>query len=258
MPAEVPRHDSVQPEQMIASHVPRRIRERLAVQHRPSYLKDFVYGAIDGAVTTFAVVSGVAGAGLSANVVLILGVANLVGDGFSMAAGNFLGTRAELEQFARLRLREQQHIQFVPEGEREEVREIFRQKGFSGELLEQVVAVITEDENRWIETMLREEYGVSLIPVSAWKAALTTFAAFLIVGLIPLLPFVISGFGVVQLSQQYMLSTVLTGLAFFAIGAVKSRFVDRHWLYSGAETLIVGGLAASLAYACGVLLSSFA
>lgn len=237
------------------SHSPLSIAERLQEQHRPSYLKDFVYGAIDGAVTTFAVVSGVAGAGLSANIVLILGVANLVGDGFSMAAGNFMGNRAEQEQLAKLRLMEMQHIEKAPAGEREEIRQIFEQKGFSGELLDQVVDVITADDNQWVETMLQEEHGVSLVPISPFKAALTTFLAFILIGTIPLLPFLVGLVGVEITENAYLLSTIFTGFAFFLIGANKSRFVDHHWFYSGMETLLVGSSAAVLAYICGVLLS---
>lgn len=240
------------------SHTPLMIEERLAQQNQPSYLKDFIYGAIDGAVTTFAVVSGVAGAGLSSSIVLILGIANLVGDGFSMAAGNFLGTRAEQEQLAKLRMMEQQHIEKVPEGEREEIRQIFLGKGFEGELLDQVVDVITDDKKRWVETMLQEEHGLSLTPVSAWKAATTTFIAFIVVGTIPLLPFLVTLVGIEMSAQPYLISAVLTGVAFFLVGATKSRFVNNHWFYSGMETLFVGGIAAALAYVCGVMLSGFA
>ena len=239
------------------SHTPLSIAERLQEQHRPSYLKDFVYGAIDGAVTTFAVVSGVAGAGLSANIVLILGVANLVGDGFSMAAGNFMGNRAEQEQLAKLRQMEIQHIEKAPDGEREEIRQIFEQKGFKGELLDQVVEVITSDDNQWIETMLQEEHGVSLIPISPFKAALTTFLAFVLIGTIPLLPFLVGLVGIEIAESAYLLSTLFTGFAFFLIGATKARFVDHHWFYSGLETLFVGSSAAMLAYVCGVLLSGY-
>ncbi|TWT55830.1 VIT family protein [Thalassoglobus neptunius] len=252
--ARPPAHDSNVPEILAAAHHPKHIRTRLSLQKNPSYLKDFIYGAIDGAVTTFAVVSGVAGAGLSSSIVLILGVANLIGDGFSMAAGNFLGTQAELEQMSKLRQMEQQHINEVPDGEREEIRQIFREKGFEGELLDRVVEVITADDHRWIETMLQEEHGVSLTRTSPWRAATTTFVAFLFVGAIPLIPFVFSFGGSSLIQTPFLASTALTGVAFFAVGAFKSRFVEQHWLRAGLETLLVGGLAAGLAYLCGLAL----
>ena len=95
--------------QLEASHTRQAIRSRLASGPVHSYLRDFIYGAIDGAVTTFAIVSGVAGADLSNSIVIILGIANLIGDGFSMAAGNFLGVRAERQQREQLRAMEHQH-----------------------------------------------------------------------------------------------------------------------------------------------------
>ena len=97
------------------SHTRSAIRRRLNSERSHSYLKDFVYGAIDGTVTTFAVVSGVAGAALSSKIVIVLGLANLLGDGFSMAVGNYLGTRSEAQQRDQARKREEQHIEKVPE-----------------------------------------------------------------------------------------------------------------------------------------------
>ena len=85
---------------------------------------------------------------------LILGAANLVGDGFSMAAANFAGTKAEREEYARLRAIEEQHVDLVPEGEREEIRQIYSGKGFSGYDLERAVAVVTADRGRWIDAMM--------------------------------------------------------------------------------------------------------
>ncbi|MFT5327285.1 MAG: VIT1/CCC1 family predicted Fe2+/Mn2+ transporter, partial [Planctomycetaceae bacterium] len=131
-------------------HRPDEIRERLAAPYHHSYLRDFVYGAIDGTVTTFAVVSGVAGADLDVSIVIILGTANLVGDGFSMAAGNFLGTRTEQQVLERTQQMEEHHIDRNPDGEREEIRQIFAAKGFSGSDLERVVEVITADRQLWV------------------------------------------------------------------------------------------------------------
>lgn len=234
------------------------IQRRLQAGPSHSYLKDFIYGAIDGAVTTFAIVSGVAGAGLSSGVIVVLGIANLVGDGFSMAASNFLGTRAEDQHRDKLRRIEEEHIERVPEGEREEIRQIMAAQGFENEDLDRAVEVITSDRRRWIETMLKEEHGLSLVGPVAWKAAAATFVAFVVIGLIPLLPFLAGLLPAGRLTVPYTWSTLMTGVAFFVVGAVKSRFVDQHWFWSGLETLGIGGGAAGLAYACGVLLQSVA
>src|SRR4026209_3025845 len=114
-------------------HTAEAIRARLAAGPRLSYLRDWIYGGIDGSVTTFAVVSGVVGAQLSPWTILILGFANLFADGFSMAASNFIGTKAELDDWRRLEAIENRHIDLAPEGEREEVKQIFQLKGFEGE-----------------------------------------------------------------------------------------------------------------------------
>lgn len=240
-----------------ASHTRLAVRRRLASGPVHSYLRDFIYGAIDGAVTTFAVVSGVAGADLSTSIVIILGIANLIGDGFSMAAGNFLGVRAERQQREKLRAIENQHIADYPEGEREEIREIFRQKGFEHDHLDRAVDIITANRERWVQTMLTDEYGVSLYGPSAARAASVTFAAFVLVGTVPLLTFVLAYLGM-NISNPFLWSAALTGIAFFLTGALKSRFVEQSWLSAGLETLVVGGAAATLSYVVGSLLGGLA
>ena len=129
-------------------------------------------------MTTFAVVAGVVGAALSTKALLILGVANLLADGFSMAAANFSGTRAEIEEYELVRNMEERHVEIAPEGEREEIRQIFQAKGFEGEALDSAVKVITQKRERWIETMMTEEHGLPPISRSPEKAALLTFLAF--------------------------------------------------------------------------------
>jgi len=236
-------------------HTPRAIRARLGEAPAPSYLSDFIYGAIDGAVTTFAVVAGVEGASLDESVVIILGAANLIADGFSMAVSNFLGSRAERQQRERARREERRHIRLVPEGEREEIRQIFASKGFEGEDLERAVDVISSDPEIWTNTMMSEELGFGLTEPNEFRAALSTLVAFLTIGFLPLLVFVYDFAAPGDVEDPFVWSAVMTAIAFFVVGGMKSRFVDQVWWRSALETLAVGSLAAVLAYVAGVLLA---
>lgn len=233
-------------------HSPEAIKKRLASGPRHNYLRDWVYGGIDGAVTTFAIVSGVVGAQLSPVVVLILGLANLIADGFSMASSNYLATKSEHDDIERVRAIETRHIARFPEGEREEVRQIFKEKGFDGKDLDRVVELITADRDRWIDTMLTEEYGLPREVRSPWIAASSTFSAFLICGFAPLLSFVFS------VPNAFWVSGALTGLVFLAIGSFKSKWSTASWWKSGLSTLAVGSVAAGLAYATGMFLKGLA
>ena len=237
-----------------SAHTPSAIHERLQNGFQHSYLRDFVYGAIDGAVTTFAVVSGVAGANLPSKIIIILGLANLLGDGFSMAASNFLGTRAEEQFREKTRQIEKSNIQRIPDGEKEEIRQIFAAKGFKGKELERAVKIITSDQEQWVNTMLTEELGLTTQGPSPLRAALCTFSAFLIAGFLPLLSFIWQWMFPSTSFEPFMLSAMITGLAFFGVGALKGRFVGERWQRAGFETLAVGGCAAFLAFMVGVLL----
>jgi len=239
----------VDPRHLEHGHHPREIAKRLAAGPRVSYIRDWVYGGIDGTVTTFAVVAGVVGADLSTKALLILGAANLFADGFSMAAANFSGTKAEIEEYEVVRRMEERHVEFAPDGEREEIRQIFRAKGFEGEALESAVNVITDKRERWIETMMTEEHGLPPISRSPGRAALTTFLAFLACGSIPLIPFVLG------LPATVEASTLMTGLTFFSIGSMRSRWSPAPWWRAGLETFAIGIAAAAMAYAVGLILS---
>lgn len=242
---------------LLSQHTEQAVRARLDGKPVSPTLRDAVYGAIDGAVTTFAVVASARAAGVSPDIVLVLGCGNLLADGFSMAAGNYLGVKADLELRERIRKTEEAHIRLVPEGEREEIRQIFRAKGFQGDALETAVGIITSDKNRWIETMLREEFGLSASPASPLHCGLTTFAAFLAAGSLPLAAHatsLLSNFP----AEPFWWSAFLTSLAFFTIGALKGRVVQRPWASTGLETFALGGIAATLAYAVGVSIKVYA
>ena len=185
------RHAQPADESLAPQHTPAGVRARLGSPPRPSHLRDFVYGGIDGAVTTFAIVAGVVGAGLSDSVIVILGFANLIADGFSMAASNFLGTRAEQQRREQARRDEERQIATIPEGEREEIRQIFAAKGFEGANLDRVVETITANPKVWVETMMTEELGYGADNFDPLRSAAATLAAFVAIGFLPLAVFVV-------------------------------------------------------------------
>lgn len=232
-------------------HTPAEIESRLGgTGEKPNYLRDAIYGGIDGAVTTFAIVAGVEGAGFDRQIIIALGIANVLADGFSMAASNYSGIKADSEQVARLRDMELRHIKECPEGERLEVETLLRKKGLKGEQLKDAVRVMTSHETLWLDMMLVEEHGVSPVPVTPVRASLVTFAAFVVCGAIPLMPFVL------DTREPFNQAIVATGITFVLIGSLKSRWSLTPWWKSALETLSIGALAAVIAWSAGVFVTS--
>jgi vacuolar iron transporter family protein len=232
-------------------HHPVEIRRRLAAGHRPSYLPAAILGGIDGCVTTIAVIASVAGAGLPGVIAFILGAASLVADGFSMAVSNYQAVKSEGDARDRLRRQEERHIDQAPDGERDEIRAIFEQKGFEGEALERIVETITEDRKRWIDVMIQEEFGVPLHGPSPALAGLATFAVFLFVGALPLLPFLVPFFNE---GGYFVASAAVALIALFGIGYVKGLVLAMPRWRAGVETMLMGGAAAAIAFLFGFFL----
>jgi len=221
-----------------------------------SYISDFVFAGIDGTVTTFAVVSGVEGASLSPSIVLILGFANLLADGFSMAVGNYMSLKSTKEYNQRVRRIEEHSVEKEPEGERQEIREIFKDKGFFGKQLEDAVDIITSDRKIWVDTMMKDELGIIEEQKSPLRGALVTFSAFNLIGFIPLLPYLISYIIHALKFQTFSIAIILTSCALFVVGSIKGKIVETNWLISGLGTLILGGIAAAIAYFVGYFLKA--
>ena len=232
-------------ETLIKDHHPEMIRKRLALGPKRQNISDAVLGGIDGCITTFAVVSGSVGAGFPSSVAVILGFSNLFADGFSMAISNYESSKAEQEYFESIKQSEERHIEEIPEGEREEIRQIFKAKGFAGELLEKIVDTISSDKKIWLEIMLVEEHGLSKTIQKPSISGGVTFLAFVAVGAIPLMPYVLSS---LEMSQQFSISAFLAGTMFFLIGMLKSLALAKPVFLSGVRTLLTGGTAAALAY----------
>lgn len=238
-------------EDLLHEHRPEAIEERLRRPLKSQNISDAVLGGIDGCVTTFAVVAGAFGAGFSATVALVLGAANLFADGFSMAISNYESVKAQREYVDGVRRAEEKHIEFIPEGEREEIRQIFRKKGFTGETLETIVDTITRDRDLWVDTMLSEEHGLKQERLDPVKSGLATFIAFVVVGTVPLMPLLVPA---LSFRSAFTASAILAGLMFFVIGMSKSFVFGKSLLRSGLGTLVTGGVAAGLAFLTGHLL----
>jgi len=216
------------------------------------HFDDFIYGSIDGAVTTFAIVAGVVGASLPAGIILILGFANLFADGFSMAAANYQASKARNEFVQMKRIQEEWEIDNLAEQERDEIREIYRKKGFKDELLEDVVRIITSRRKVWVDTMMKEELGLIEDEKNPMDSSVSTFVGFNIIGLIPLMPFMIfMMIGIDQNSEAFIYSTISVLAAFFLVGMIKGKIVKKSMMHSGIITLIIGGIAAIVAYMVG-------
>ena len=227
------------------------------------YMGELVYGGIDGTVTTFAVVSAAAGAGLSTAVILILGLANLIADGFAMSVGAYLSRKTERDNYRKHRAVEAWEVDHLPEKERDEIRDIYRAKGFEGPLLEQVVDTITADKERWIEVMMKEELEMIEDVRSPLASGVATFVAFAVVGMLPLLVFVWNALANPDLLQQpaplmlFWTATAMTSAGFLGIGWMKARVTGIAPARGMLETLILGSAAAALSFVAGYLLEQW-
>ncbi|MBI2405583.1 VIT1/CCC1 transporter family protein [Candidatus Microgenomates bacterium] len=235
-------------ERYLHTHPEYQRQEALLHQHTAGrYIGDLVYGANDGIITTFAVVAGAAGAALPASVVVILGLANILADGISMGASNFLGGKSE-QDFARSqREKESWEIDHLRELEIEEIREIFTRKGFRGKELENAVKVVTSNREVWLDTMMKDELGIMEDSSDEPKKhGVATFAAFVIAGFFPLLPYLVSP------GPSPFLFSILVGAAMlFVVGAARTFITTVSWFRGGLEMLLVGSAAASIAYFVG-------
>lgn len=207
------------------------------------FIGDFIYGANDGIITTFAIVAGAAGANLPHFVIAILGLSNIVADGLSMGASNYLGNKSEQDYAKHQREREKWEIKHMREDEIEEVRDIYRKKGFKGKDLETAVAIITSNEKVWLDTMMKEELSIMEESEDPKKTGLATFGAFVIAGFVPLLPFLIPG-----IPNPFAVSVIGAGVTLFIVGALRSYVTTISFLRGGLEMFVIGAVSSSAAY----------
>lgn len=215
-------------------------------------LRDLVFGANDGLVAAFAVVSGVHGAAVSTRIVLLAGLAELIGGTISMGLGAWLAAKSEQEFIESERAREEREVRELPEEERREVRELYEKKGLSGDILDAVVAKLTEDPKRWVDLMMEEELGISPIPQgSPLRSAMTTGLSYTVGAAFPVIPYMLP----IDTHAAFIASIASTLGALFAAGALKTRITGRSFFRSGAESMCIGAIAAAATYLAGRLIA---
>ena len=220
------------------------------------FIREFIYGGVDGGVTTFAVVAGATGANFDNVVIIILGMANLIADGFSMSVGSYLSVKSQFEQYRKFQQYERWGVENIPEAEKEEIKSIYYRKGLRGKLLEQVVNVITSDKDVWVEEMMHSELKMTPEKNTPLQAGLVTFVSFILIGAIPLLPFLIPGSSQLVDLTPFTLTCLLTAIAFVVIGLTKSHINFTSRTTAISETLFLGAAAALIAYFAGYFLES--
>ncbi|MBV8356572.1 MAG: VIT1/CCC1 transporter family protein [Deltaproteobacteria bacterium] len=221
--------------------------ERIHAVGNGTSLRDAMLGLNDGLVAAFAVTSGVAGAFSSNKIVVMAGLAEMLGGAVSMGLAAFASARAHREFYRSEEQRERDEIKKWPEHERDEIRGIYRDKGFSGPLLDQIVSHITADPTRWRSVMMREELGFGAeVMEPPLHSALTVGGAYLIGAAMPLLPYLFVG-----AAAGILISALTTIIALFVVGAAKTVLTSRPWLRSGLESMAIGAVAAIITYSVG-------
>ncbi len=215
-----------------------------------NYIRDVVFSANDGLVTTFAVASGAAGAGLAPSVVIVLGLANMLADGLAMALGSYLGSKSRSD-FEKNSLKiEEKEIGEIPEKEKAEVRKIAVKRGIPADKIPQWERIITSKKRVWADEMMVWELGIipgqKTFPV---RHAIATFIAFAVAGFLPLIPYVLNFPG-----NKFYAAIFTTALALFFVGSSRSGITGKNWLRSGIEMLLIGGSAAAAAYVVGLII----
>ena len=216
-------------------------------------LRAAVLGANDGLLSNFSLVMGVAGASLSAQNVLITGMAGLLAGAGSMAMGEWISVQSSRELYERQIAIEAEEVRAIPDEEEEELALIYQAKGVSEEQARQMAARVISDENTALDTLAREELGIDPEELggSSWQAAATSFVLFAAGAIIPVVPFVfLSG------TTAVVLSATFSTLGLFAIGALITLLTGRSALFSGTRQVLVGLAAAALTYGVGLLIGT--
>jgi len=214
------------------------------------WLRPAVFGAMDGLISNFSLISGFSGAHAVRHLVILSGLGGLVAGAFSMAVGEYVSVASQRD-LARAEIDVERHeLRHNADAEREELAHLYMARGVEAELAHEVARQLSDDPEQALEIHAREELGVSTDDLpSPLLAAGSSFVSFGIGAVLPLLPFV---FGVSTLAP----SAIVAGLALFAAGATVARITARPWWFGGARQLVLGAAAAAITFAVGAAIGT--
>jgi VIT1/CCC1 family predicted Fe2+/Mn2+ transporter len=208
-------------------------------------VRDIVIGMADGLTVPFALAAGLAGTVDSANVIVVAGLAEIAAGAIAMGLGGYLAARTDSEHYAAEREREYRETDEMPQQERAEVARLFSEYGLSAEQARPVVEAITANRGRWVDFMMRFELDLQRPDTTrAPRSALTIAVSYVVGGFIPLLPYMLLATPAAAL--EFSVGATLAAL--FVFGAVKARFTEINPLRGGAQTALIGGVAATAAF----------
>ncbi len=248
---------------MQKQYTTKELRDHMEQEHSQStissYLKEVVYGGIDGIITTFAVVAGFTGVAsleddnavvIPIVAVLVFGLANLLADGFSMGIGEFLSARSEKKLYEKERAKEEREIVESKDLEIAESELLLREKGFTPQQATQLIAIYKTNPTYWVDFMMRYELEMDEPDASPLKNAAATFFSFLFFGFLPLIPYFLKGLGA---SETFALSALSATIALVILGVLRAQVTQENLLRSISEIVFLGALAGGIAFGVGTL-----
>ncbi len=208
-------------------------------------VRDIVIGMSDGLTVPFALAAGLSGAVSSTSIVVTAGLAEIAAGSIAMGLGGYLAARSDEEHYVSERQREQLEVKEKTEAEKEEVRDIFASYGLTAEQSVPLVEALSKRPDAWVDFMMRFELGLEKPdPKRALTSALTIAFSYILGGLIPLSPYIL----LPAARTALYTSVIVTLLALLIFGYVKGRFTGTKPLRSGLQTVLIGGLAAAVAF----------
>ena len=221
-----------------------------------NHIRDIVFGFGDGINTSLGIVAGVGGALITADVVILASLIGMFTGAKAMAVQNYLAVKSQREILESEIKREEFEIQNMPVEERNEIENIYRAKGFEGELLEKIVEKITSNKDVWLKTMLTEELGLNLdILGNPLKGAIIMFGAFLLGGILPILPYFAVKAGIISSTTAIGIAIIISVLSSFIVGALKARMAKKNLIKGGIEMAGLGTGIALVGYGIGAELA---